>query len=43
MVQSVLAKGPNYANTPKYLPTVDYISALESICLKLKEQDAMEL
>ena len=40
---SVLAKGPNFAITPKYIPNVDYITAVESMCSKLKEEDAMAL
>ena len=39
---SVLAKGPNFAITPKYIPNVDYITAVESMCCKLKEEDAMD-
>ena len=38
-----LAKGPNYALTPMHIPNVDYITALKSMCPKLKEDDAMEL
>ena len=38
----VLAKGPNFSITPKCIPNVDYITAVESMCSKLKE-DAMEL
>ena len=41
--KSVLAKGPNYAITPKHLPKIDYITAIETISTKLKEQDTMEL
>ena len=41
--KSVLAKGPNFSITPKYIPNVDYITAVESMCSKLKEGDAMEL
>ena len=41
--KSVLAKGPNFSITPKYIPNVDYITAVESMCSKLKEEDAMEL
>ena len=40
---SVLAKGPNFAITPKYIPNVDYITAVEPMCSKLNEEDAMEL
>ena len=35
--QSVLAKGPNYSLTPRFIPNIDYITAVESICGKLKE------
>ena len=41
--KSVLAKGPNYAITPNNIPNVDYITAIESMCPKLKEENAMEL
>ena len=41
--KSVLAKGPNYSITPKYIPHVEYITAVESMCSKLKEEEAMEL
>ena len=41
--KAVLAKGPNYALTPRHIPNVDYITAIESMCPKLKEDDAMEL
>ena len=41
--QSVLTKGPNFSLTPKYIPNIDYITAVESMCGKLKEQEAMEL
>ena len=41
--ESVLAKGPNYAITPTHIPNVDYITAIESVCPKLKEEEAMEL
>ena len=40
---SVLPKGPNFAITPKYIPNVVYITVVESMCSKLKEEDAMEL
>ena len=39
----MLAKGPNYAITPSHIPNIDYITAIESICPKLREDDAMEL
>ena len=41
--RSVLAKGPNSSAVPRYIPNVDYITAVESMCPKLKEEDAMEL
>ena len=41
--KAVLAKGPNYAITPMHIPNIDYITAIESMCPKLKEDDAMEL
>ena len=40
---SVLAKGPNFSLAPYNIPNVDYIAAVESVCIKLKEEDAMEL
>ena len=40
---SVLAKGPNFPLAPNNIPNVDYITAVESMCTKLKEEDAMEL
>ena len=41
--ESVLAKGPNFSITPKYIHNVDYIRAVESMCQNLKEEDAVEL
>ena len=41
--ESVLAKGPNYAITPTHIPNVDYITTIESVHPKLKEEEAMEL
>ena len=41
--ESLLAKGPNFAITPRVPPNVDYISAIESISQKLTEQDVQEL
>ena len=41
--ESLLAKGPNFAITPVNIPNVDYITAIESVCPKLKEEDDMEL
>ena len=41
--KSVLAKEPNFSITPKYIPNVDFITVVESMCSKLKEEDAMGL
>ena len=41
--KSVFAKGSNYSLTPKFIPNVDYITAVETMCSKLKEEEAMEL
>ena len=41
--KSVLAKGPNHSLTPKYIPNVDYITVVESMYSKLKQEEAMEL
>ena len=41
--ESGLAKGPNYPIIPTHIPNVDYITAIESVCPKLKEEEAMEL
>ena len=40
---SVLAKGPNFSLAPNDIPNIDCITAVESMCTKLKEEDAMEL
>ena len=40
---SVLAKGPNYAVTPRQSPNLEYITAIEAACTKLSQQDAEEL
>ena len=40
---SLLTKGPNFARVQKRLPNIDYITAIESVCHKLKEEDAGEL
>ena len=40
---SVLAKGPDFSLTPKYIPNIDYITPVESMCGKLEEQEAMGL
>ena len=41
--KSVLGKGPNFAITPNNIPNLDYITAIETMCSKLKEEDAAEL
>ena len=41
--RSVLAKGPNFAVTPKQPPNLEYITAIEAACTKLSQQDAEEL
>ena len=41
--ESLLAKGPNLAIAPSSIPSTEYITAVESICNKLKEQEAQEL
>ena len=41
--RSVLAKGPNFAVTPKQPPNLEYITAIEAVCTKLSQQDAEEL
>ena len=41
--RSVLAKGPNYAVSPKHPPNLEYITAIEVACTKLSQQDAEEL
>ena len=41
---SVLAKGPNFAVTPRHPPNLEYIIvAIEAACTKLGQQDAEEL
>ena len=40
---SVLAKGPNFAVSPKHPPNLEYITAIEAACIKLSQQDAEEL
>ena len=40
---SVLAKGPNFSIAPHNIPNLDYIKAVETMCSKLKEEDAMAL
>ena len=41
--RSVLAKGPNFAVTPRHPPNLKYITAIEAACTKLSQQDAEEL
>ena len=41
--RSVLAKGPNFAVSPKYPPNLEYITAMEAACTKLSQQDAKEI
>ena len=36
---SVLAKGPNFAIAPSHIPNIDYITAIELVYHKLKEED----
>ena len=40
---SILAKGPNFAIAPRHIPNIDYITAIESVCHKLKGEEAGEL
>ena len=41
--RSLLAKGPNFAVTLWHLPNLEYITAIQSVCSKLGQQDAEEL
>ena len=41
--RSVLAKGLNFAVSPKHPPNLEYITAIEEACTKLSQQDAEEL
>ena len=41
--ESLLTKGPNYAIAPINPPNLDYITAIETACQKLTDQDAEEL
>ena len=41
--KSVLSKGPNFAITPDNIPNLNYITAIETMCSKLKEEDVAEL
>ena len=38
---SVLPKGPNFSIAPNNIPHMDYITAVESMCGKLKEENTM--
>ena len=40
---SLLSKGQNYVIVPKNPPNLDYITAIETACYKLNNQDAEEL
>ena len=40
--RSVLAKGPNFAVSPKQPPSLEYITAIEAAYTKLSQQDAEE-
>ena len=39
----VLAKGPNFAVSPRHPPYLEYITVIESACTKLSQQDTKEL
>ena len=41
--RSLLEKGPNFAISPNNIPNLDYITAIETVCSKLKEEDVAEL
>ena len=38
----LLVKGPNYAIAPRHTPNLEYITAIESLCPELGQQDALE-
>ena len=40
---SVLGKGPNFAISPNNIPNLNYITAIETMCSKLKDEDAADL
>ena len=42
-LRSVIAKGPNFAVSPRHPPNLEYITAIESACTKWSQQDAEEL
>ena len=39
----MLAKGPNFAVSLRHPPNLEYLTAIESVCTKLGQQDAEEL
>ena len=41
--RSVLAREPNFSIAPRHIPSLDFITAIESNCPKLKEEEAMEV
>ena len=41
--RSVLAKGPNFVVSSRHPPNLEYITAIESACTKLSQEDAEEL
>ena len=41
--RSVLAKGPHFVVSPRHPPNLEYITAIESVCTKLGQQDGEEL
>ena len=41
--RSLLVKGPNYMVTPRHLPNLECITAIESMCTKLGQQEVEEL
>ena len=41
--RSVLAKDPNFVVSPRHLPDLEYIMAVEPVCTTLGQQDAEEL
>ena len=38
--RSVLVKGPNFVVSPRHPPNLEYITAIESVCTKLGQQNA---
>ena len=41
--RSILAKGPNFVVSHRHPPNLEYITAIETACTKLKQQDSEEL